>query len=152
MTKARKKKEKIRTVYVYAHNGGKFDHLFLQKCIMLQHSQSYTYFGTLTDIKFSQYLGHIIFRDTNLIFPGSLKSLAKDFGVTDKGDFDCTEITAEKLMNPDFKRDLIKYCELDVQVLDELYFKFIGAMKKAVPKFTEKDLKHTLPSTALHVF
>ena len=98
-------------IYVYAHNGGRFDHLFLQEYLMYRFSQSYQLVGDVTCIKqASIYDGRIVFRDSCLLIPGRLESLAEDFGVQGKNDFKAAEITEEKLANPEYKKQMIEYC------------------------------------------
>lgn len=59
----------------------------------------------------------------------------------------------EKIENEiGFKQKLIEYCEMDVEVLKEVYFKFLSSLQIAIPGFREDDIKQTLPATALHAF
>ena len=67
-------------IFVYAHNGGRFDHLFLQKPIYFKHSQDYNFLGTATNLKYASYLS-IVFRDSVALIPGKLSDLCKEFKV-----------------------------------------------------------------------
>lgn len=121
---------------------------------MFFHLQSYKLIGSTHDIKFASFKANIILRDSNLLFPGRLKDLATEFQTEHrKLEFDTPEITMERIENEvGFKQKLIEYCEMDVEVLKEVYFKFLSSLQIAIPGFREADIKQTLPATALHAF
>ena len=84
--------------------------------------------------------------------PGSLADLGEQFQTEHrKLKFDVEKITYEELKSEEYKQNLLKYCEIDVTVLREVYNKFVSTLRAIVP-ITEEDVKCTIASTALNLF
>jgi hypothetical protein len=106
--------------YIWAHNGMKFDYLFLLPSIIKHFNLRV--FGKLCDIK-SINLGNIRFLDFFKFFPTSLNSLSKTFLNKSKLEFDFNLIFDKNsaIMNME---TAVKYCMMDSQLLYEIIHLF----------------------------
>ena len=99
---------KNKCAVVYAHNGGRFDFIFLQD-FLEPHSMIRMINGRMASFK----IGDVIFRDSYLILPTALKDYKKDiisYDMMEKSERD----------KPSIHRKILKYLETDCVALHEL--------------------------------
>jgi hypothetical protein len=177
-------KDKNRTLIVYAHNFAKFDGIFLLKhLIQFGVVEPLLFNGKLISIKVrltieGPYCGKtIIFKDSLLLLPVSLRKLAltykctevkgvfpfKLFDINYSGAFPRFEyftglsisqyLQASQIFNNqiwDFKDQAIKYCNLDCLILYEILIKFNELVFNEFKIDISKVL--TLPALAMRVY
>lgn len=96
-------------ILVYAHNGAKFDHLFLQHEFLQLFPREFKFVGQLSDIKYASLMDRIVLRDSALLMPASLKKLAISLQTEHrKMEFDAAQISEERLeTDEEYKKQLI---------------------------------------------
>lgn len=125
-------------VFIYAHNGGKFDIYYLIK-VLLEDVEIRRYWvvdetldvnGGLGSVKaFAIYAqGHsrpVIFRDSFLYLSSSLKSICAQFGTeTQKGDVDHEKVTLESFEEEWERQNIGEYLKKDCIALSEVLVQF----------------------------
>lgn len=126
-------KENINNLYLFAHNGGKFDVLILLRHYLLKSNifnidKSLMIDGAIVNLEltFTNEEGEenrIYFRDSIRILPGSLKNLCNDFEVEhSKLEFDHSKVKPNNFM--DFKEEVLPYLKHDCMGLLEIIIKF----------------------------
>jgi hypothetical protein len=171
------------TTYIYAHNLSGFDGIFLLKYLLAYGKVEPLLFkGKLISIKLKLKIkGHktktIIFKDSYLMLPHSLRQLCEAFKVSNpKGYFPFllndifytgvlpkfelfTSLSSNKYLNLineysnkiwNFKDEAIKYCELDCVSLHEVISKFSNLIFKEFKVDPIKVL--TLPALAMKIY
>ena len=140
-----------RNVYIFTHNGSKFDYRFLLSELMKKYSVITT--GDHNKIIVFQ-IRNIYFMDFFLFFPTSLNNLSKSWLGESKLDFDHSIITIDNYNN--FKENAIEYCKQDCLLLFKIVNKFLEAIFSTVFK-DDKKLHETLnfytaPQLALRIY
>lgn len=110
-----------RRAVVFAHNGGRFDFLFLQD-FLVPWSGVRIINGRVSSFK----INDCIFRDSFLILPTALKSYKKeriDYSIFEKSERD----------RPENRARIIDYLEKDCRYLHELVLGFVGTMERVLP-------------------
>lgn len=177
--------DKNKTLTVYAHNFSKFDGLFILKHLLpFGIVDPLLFNGKLITIKLKlniegcEHSGKtIIFKDSFLLLPSSLRSLALIYNLTDiKGIFPYklndifyngvfprfeyfNDLTIEQYVSLsksfvdkewNFKNEAVKYCKLDCKVLHEILTKFNELIFNKWKINIHKCL--TLPSLTMKLF
>jgi DNA polymerase type B, organellar and viral len=177
--------DKNKTLTVYAHNFSKFDGLFILKHLLpFGIVDPLLFNGKLITIKLKlniegcEHNGKtIIFKDSFLLLPSSLRSLALIYNLTEiKGIFPFklndifyngvfprfeyfNDLTIDKYLSIsqefknklwNFKDEAIKYCKLDCQILFEILTKFNELVFNEFKINIHKAL--TLPALAMKLF
>lgn len=171
---------KYRNYRVYLHNFSKFDGYFLTKYLSkLGYCDPIIHKGRIISLNFTSHNSPytIIFKDSYLLLPASLRSLGKSFGINaQKGIFpykfgdinftgpvpDITYFTHLSLIDYEiykqsyngniwsFKKEALKYCELDCISLFQILAKF---NRLIFDKFSLNINDYpTLPSLSFAIF
>jgi len=129
--------ESKKDLYLFAHNAGKFDLVFLLEALikiatendkidLLINNGNYIQVkfiinGKLPEDreKFNPKKVSMIFRDSYLLMPGSLAKLATSFGIDNKGNFDVNSLTPDSDWKG-IKADLVNYNVQDCRILYQL--------------------------------
>jgi hypothetical protein len=111
---------KINTKFVYFHNLGKFDGLFILYYLTNKldgmNLDLITRDNVIYEIKLKYRNTKIVFRDSLLLFPQSLNKMGEIFVKRTKIDFKYIGAPIE-FYTSQFKRELIQYCEEDTLLL-----------------------------------
>lgn len=125
--------------HVYLHNFSKFDAVFILKSLVASVDSKdisflvrdrnllnvTVYYSFKDEITGKTVRASINFYDSLLIVPGSLSNLAKNFGVTNKGEFDISKYTNISIRNLfNIRSELLNYNKRDCKVLYEILLKF----------------------------
>jgi hypothetical protein len=109
----------LKEIHCFAHNGGRFDHLYIKACRNIKLISEYGSSGGIRIMKGQ--VGDdlsLIFKDSFAFVLLSLKNACKAFKIEDgKLDFDIAAMTKEKMMN---STEWITYMERDVTCLGEI--------------------------------
>jgi hypothetical protein len=118
----------------YVHNLSKFDGIFLLKHMSKYKDNMDIIYKdgniiqlTIKEIKIVDGIKvkfSLTFFDSLLILPSSLRKLCESFGVTNKGSFNMDLLKDPNIDLLSIKEELIKYNQLDCQVLHEVLYKF----------------------------
>jgi hypothetical protein len=103
---------KTRHAVVYAHNGGKFDFVFVADQL-----EPWTQIRMINNRMGAFKIGGSIYRDSYLILPTRLSSYKKD-------DFDYTLMEKGVRDRPEVRRQILEYLKNDCIYLHELVSKF----------------------------
>jgi DNA polymerase type B, organellar and viral len=164
---------KLKTITVYAHNLSSFDGvLILRHLLSLGEVKPVIFNGRLMSIKFSFKGKTIIFKDSYLLLPLSLRKLCRAFNVSMTKGYFPFELSDIFYVGPkpsyqlwgniplneyenlpeiwNFQEEAIKYCKLDCLCLHEILVKFNELIFKEFKINIHKTL--TLPSLAMKIY
>lgn len=129
--------EKTRPIQVWAHNGSRFDNIFLRSSKKIKFIDEIKAGSMYKSIRCShESTGNIefLFKDTLPFCLANLKSIAKTLKCTPKDEFDIADWTREKYMlhfnSEDPAYNWRKYMKQDVDTLSEVFIKLEGAYNK----------------------
>ena len=123
---------------VYAHNGCKFDYIFILKKLLLKFRGKVRYCGSINALKYLQLGKRIKFFDSLHILPRSLKVLSATFlpNVDDRKvelDVDWETLTLEQLNgDANLRSEILKYCARDCSSLCLILGKFFNMINTQI--------------------
>jgi len=139
-------------IYIFAHNGSKFDYKFLLSEFMNRYTVEIV--GDHNKITMFK-IRNIYFMDFFLFFPTSLNNLSKSWIGCEKIEFDHTKITLDNY-NTEYKELAIEYCKMDCILLFRIVNKFLTTIFSTNFKNTINlpgSLNfYTAPQLALKIF